>query len=193
MKKNLLAIVILGALALTSCNQQPKKESAEQTQAESTTTEAKETLNQMLTDSQGNTLDMSFNNAKDVVTLKFDGETVELPSQRPASGIWYKNDQYELQGKGLNIELKKDGKVIFTHKGEEPIVNDYISTDGKTLTVNVYNEIEKATVVYEGETIDLVSQRPASGIWYKNDHYELSGKGSDIELKKDGKIIFKSK
>lgn len=193
MKKNLLAIAVVGALAVTSCNQQPKQKKTEQPKTETTEQEATETVNQTLTDSQGNSLEMSFDNAKDVVTLKFAGETVELPSQKPASGIWYKNDQYELQGKGLNIELKKDGKVVFAHKSEEPIVNDYTSADGKTLTVNVYNDTEKATLVYEGETIDLVSQRPASGIWYKNDHYELSGKGSDIELKKDGKIIFKSK
>ena len=34
-------------------------------------------------------------------------------------------------------------------------------------------------------------KKPASGIWYKNDHYELRGKGEEIELTKDGKTVFK--
>lgn len=43
-----------------------------------------------------------------------------------------------------------------------------------------------------GEQIDLKEKKAASGIWYANDHYELSGKGNHYELKKDGKIIFKN-
>jgi hypothetical protein len=29
-----------------------------------------------------------------------------------ASGIWHKNDSYELRGKGKKIKLTKDGKTI---------------------------------------------------------------------------------
>ena len=43
-----------------------------------------------------------------------------------------------------------------------------------------------------GEQIELVGQKPASGIWFKNDHYELRGKGESVELTKDGKTVFKN-
>lgn len=141
----------------------------------------------------GETLTLNIYNDIDAATIVYKGEAIDLQSQKPASGIWYKNDHYELSGKGQQIELKKDGQVVFTHKGETPIVNDYVGTNGETLTLNVYNDTEQATAVYKGETIDMVSQRPASGVWYKNDHYELRGKGDQIELKKDEQTIFKTK
>jgi membrane-bound inhibitor of C-type lysozyme len=65
------------------------------------------------TDSNGKKLDMTFNNTKDTATLVFNGEITELEGQKPASGIWYKNDHYELRGKDESVELSKDGKVIF--------------------------------------------------------------------------------
>ena len=43
-----------------------------------------------------------------------------------------------------------------------------------------------------GEQIDLVAEKAASGIWYKNDVYELRGKGEKLELSKDGIIVFKN-
>lgn len=38
---------------------------------------------------------------------------IELQGQTPGSGIWYKNDQYELRGKGEEVKLTKDGEVVF--------------------------------------------------------------------------------
>ena len=49
------------------------------------------------------------------------------------------------------------------------------------------------TIVYEDQIIDLTSQSPASGVWFKNDTYEFRGKGDDLWLKKDGETIFQSK
>ncbi|HMT70697.1 MAG TPA: hypothetical protein PKD16_11075, partial [Saprospiraceae bacterium] len=49
-----------------------------------------------------------------------------------------------------------------------------------------------ATVQYNGETIELITDNPASGISYKNDHYQLMGKGEYVEFSKDGNLIFKS-
>lgn len=56
---------------------------------------------------------MTFNNTKNTATVVFNNETIELQGQKPASGIWYKNDHYELRGKGEEIELTKDGKTVF--------------------------------------------------------------------------------
>lgn len=49
-----------------------------------------------------------FDNRADTVTLRFGkGEEVRLPSERPASGIWYRSPRYELRGKGRNATLTR--------------------------------------------------------------------------------------
>ena len=65
-------------------------------------------------DSQGNILEMNFHTNNQSVTLTYNNTVLgELSAQRAASGIWYKNDTYELRGKGEEIELSKNGKVMF--------------------------------------------------------------------------------
>ena len=66
-----------------------------------------------LTSKDGEKLDISFNNTKGTATLNFKREIIELAQERAASGIWYKNDVYELRGKGEHHELTKEGKTIF--------------------------------------------------------------------------------
>ena len=56
---------------------------------------------------------MSFDNEKNIACLKLNGEKIILQGQAAASGIWYKNDVYELRVKGQDISLEKDGKLIF--------------------------------------------------------------------------------
>ena len=65
-------------------------------------------------DKNGNVLKMVFMNTKNTVTLYFNNEVIILKGQKPASGIWYKNEQYEFRGKGEQLTLSKLGKVIFT-------------------------------------------------------------------------------
>jgi membrane-bound inhibitor of C-type lysozyme len=67
-----------------------------------------------LVDAEGVRLELSFNNTNGTAHLTFKGEVLTLVEQRPASGIWYKNDRYELRGKGKAVELRKDGAVVFT-------------------------------------------------------------------------------
>jgi membrane-bound inhibitor of C-type lysozyme len=38
----------------------------------------------------------------------------------------------------------------------------------------------------------MADQQPASGMRYKNDHYEFTGKGENVELVKDGKVVFEN-
>ena len=109
MKKNILTFAMLSALILSSCNQNPTQES--QTNEVETRTEKIETITSV--DENGKELQLAFDNSKETVSITFEGETFELHSEKPASGIWYKNDQYELRGKGENLELKKDGEIIF--------------------------------------------------------------------------------
>jgi membrane-bound inhibitor of C-type lysozyme len=189
MQKKILTFAILTSLFLTSCKETPKQESTEET-TETVATTTDEIVTSTSTDKDGKKLEMSFNNTKDVATLNFNGETIELIGQKPASGIWYKNDHYELQGKENDVELTKDGKVIFSHK-DEIETSSAKNKEGQTLEMSFNNTTNEASVVFNGETIEMKGQNPASGIWYKNDNYELSGKGENVELKKDGKTVFK--
>lgn len=191
MTKKVFTIAMLTALFFTSCKETPKQENNQATKTDTVEKTVDEIVTSSLTDTDGNKLEMSFNNTKDIVTVNFKGETIEMARQKSASGIWYKNDHYELLGKGNDIDLIKDGKVIFTHK-DEILTSTAIDKEGKKLEMSFNNTQDIVTVKFNGEIIEMVGQKPASGIWYKNDNYELTGKGESVELKKDGKTIFKN-
>jgi membrane-bound inhibitor of C-type lysozyme len=188
MTKKTLTIALLSAIILTSCSENTTQENPE-TKTE-TTTEKVETITSV--DENGKELQLTFNNTEGKVTLIFEGETIVLLSEKPASGIWYKSDQYELRGKGNDIVLKKDGEVIFTH--QDDIVHYSLKNkEGQSLDMT-FNNTENTVKVYldGGEQIDLKGEKAASGIWCKNDQYELRGKGNDLELTKDGKTVFEN-
>lgn len=132
MTKNILAASFVAVLTLTACKKenttsesslgsdsmvsspkdstnQPASDSLVNNQTESNP----EIIKNTLSDKDGKKLDVIFNNTKNTATILFNGETIELEGQKPASGIWYKNDHYELRGKGNENELHKDGKLIF--------------------------------------------------------------------------------
>ena len=180
------------ATFLASCNQQQKQENTEGVKTEVTAKSSDDIVTQSLTDNAGNKLDMTFDNSKDIVTITFKGETAELTAQKAASGIWYKNDHLELIGKGNDITLSKDDQVIFKHQ-DDKVTIEAKSDKGDVLNMT-FNNTEGTVKAYlnGGEQIDLVEQNSASGIWYKNDHYELTGKGDKYELQKDGKTVFKN-
>jgi predicted DsbA family dithiol-disulfide isomerase/membrane-bound inhibitor of C-type lysozyme len=110
MAKNILTIAMLIVLSLTSCQNAPKQE---KTGTATTETVGDDVVTSSSTDKDGRKLELTFNNTKGTATLIFNGETIELHAQKAASGIWYKNDLYELRGKGDNVELTKDGKTVF--------------------------------------------------------------------------------
>ncbi|MBV2228064.1 MAG: MliC family protein [Sphingobacterium mizutaii] len=180
------------ATFLASCNQQQKQENTEGVKTEVTAKSSDDIVTQSLTDNAGNKLDMTFDNSKDIVTITFKGETAELTAQKAASGIWYKNDHLELIGKGNDITLSKDDQVIFKHQ-DDKVAIEAKRDKGDVLNMT-FNNTEGTVKAYlnGGEQIDLVEQKSASGIWYKNDHYELTGKGDKYELQKDGKTVFKN-
>ncbi|HUH28436.1 MliC family protein [Gelidibacter sp.] len=189
MTKTILTMTMLTALILSSCKDTTQQEN---TQAATTEQVAEDIVKTTSTDKDGNNLEMAFNNTNGTATLNFKGETINLLAKKSASGIWYTNDQYELRGKGNDIELKKDGKVIFSHN-DAIIITSLKDKDGQTLDMTINNTTNTAKVYLNGgEQIDLQGQNPASGIWYKNDQYELRGKGDHVEFKKDGKILFKN-
>lgn len=192
MAKKILTIVMLTALFLISCKETPKQENAETTTTESVEEVADDIVRSSSTDKDGNKLEITFNNTKKIATLNFNGETVELVAQKSASGIWYKDENYELRGKGNDIELKKDGKIIFEHH-DDKVQIEARNDNGDVLNMTFNNTAGTVKAYLNGgEQIDLVEERAASGIWYKNDQYELRGKGDNYELTKDGKTVFKN-
>ena len=188
MIKRILAIGMLTATVFLSCKDNKKQENTDLTSTEQTT--SNDVVTQSLTNKDGETLEMSFDNSKGKATMNFKGETIDLDQQRAGSGIWYTNDQYELRGKGNDISLKKDGKVIFEHQDKKASV-EFKNDEGDVLNVTFNNSAGTAKAYLNGgEQIDLEQEKAASGIWYKNDQYELRGKGNDISLKKDGETVF---
>ncbi len=111
-KDKKISMIIHLALILLIISCQPKNNSEA---LEGDTMEEPEdaTVTSALRDNNGNELAMIFNNTEGTVQISFKGETIEMETQNPASGIWYKNDNYELRGKNEEIELTKDGTVIF--------------------------------------------------------------------------------
>ena len=191
MKKHILAVTILTALFLTSCTETSQQENNDAVATEALESATDDIVTSSLTDKEGKKLDMTFNNTEGTATLNFEGETIELTQQRSGSGIWYTNGHYELRGKGNDLDLKKDGNVIFTHQ-DDIVTSSLKNSEGQKLDMTFNNTTNEAKVYLDGgEEIELVGQKPASGIWYKNDQYELRGKGEDVELTKDGVTVFK--
>lgn len=112
MRTKILTLVMVTSLFLTSCKESQKQETIEATTGTVEKT-ADDVETSTATDKEGNKLEMSFNNTKNVATLYLNGDTIVLAGQKPASGMWYKNNEYELRGKGENVELSKNGKTLF--------------------------------------------------------------------------------
>ncbi|MDO6760475.1 MliC family protein [Tamlana sp. 2_MG-2023] len=109
MIRKVLIIVVFLSLVLTSC----KEVKSNETDVKPTEIITDEIVESTVSDESGKTLYMTFNNTKGTVTIDFEGEITELKRERSGSGFWYKNNTYNLRGKGENMTLKKDGVVVF--------------------------------------------------------------------------------
>ncbi len=189
MTRKILTFAILATLVFGSCTGTSNKENAETTTIEAVVDDIVTTS---YVDEDGKVLDVLFNNTKGTATVTFEGETFELLQEKAASGIWYKNDTYELRGKANDVDLMKDGELVFSHK-DVIVTSSLTNKEGQTLDM-VFNNTTNTAKIYldGGEQIELQGQTPGSGIWYKNDQYELRGKGEEVELTKDGKVVFKN-
>lgn len=136
MKKSILILPALAALSLVSCKKESSKNSdvssdstrtvitsdsiqkntsdlSAATPTDSAAVKNNPIVKAKSTNADGKSIDMTFDNSKNTATIIYDGETIELKGQPAGSGIYYKNDHWELRGKGLENELSKDGKVVF--------------------------------------------------------------------------------
>lgn len=192
MIKRTLSLALLSALALTACKENPKQETTEVQETEISADVEDDFVSTSYVNKEEKELEVVYNNTQGTATFVFDGETVELEQQQSASGVWFKNDTYELRGKGNDIELKKDGEVVFSHQ-DDVVTTRLEDKDGQTLDITFNNTVGTAKAYLNGgEQIDLVAEKAASGFWYKNDQYELRGKGEKLELTKDGETVFKN-
>ena len=187
----ILTLAMLSAIFLNACKDKPKDENPETINVQSVETPADDIVTSNLTAKDGKELRMRFNNTKGTATVNLDGDTIVMYQERAASGIWYKNDHYELRGKGDDIQLIKDGHVVFEHQDDKVNVEAKNSSEVLNMTFNNSDGTVKA-YLNGGNQIDLKEKKAASGIWYSNDNYELSGKGEHYTLKKDGKIVFQN-
>ncbi len=72
---------------------------------------------------------------------------------------------------------------------------DFYTVEGSSGSVLVYTfdkTKSSMTIILGDLKEELTQQRAASGMWYANEHYDLRGKGNEIELTKDGELLFKS-
>lgn len=60
----------------------------------------------------GRKLHVLFNTTRDLAVVQLSKKiSVELPSQRPASGMWYKGSGYELRGAGDTLTFSGDAQA----------------------------------------------------------------------------------
>ncbi len=192
MKTKLMLIAVLLGVFFSSCSEKKidNKKKSEQVKMENKAVTNQNVVKESVADKEGNKIDLVFDNDKDVVKINYKGESTELKSQKPASGFWYKNDHYELSGKGNDMQLKKDGKIIYEHQDEIVMVEAKCKNgDVLNLTFNNTQETLKA-YLNGGKQIDMKRVKSASGIIYKNDTYELIGKGDKYKLTEKGKVVF---
>ncbi len=144
------------------------------------------------TDSVGNKLDLKFDNQKNNVTIFYKGDKSELAEKPAASGIWYQNDDYELRGKAEDVELFWKGKAVFKNGGDKVHVKAK-NDEGDVLKMTFDHKAKKVeAAINEGSIMELKEKVTSSGIKYTDKLYELYLKDGRYELKKEGKLIFKS-
>lgn len=114
MKKSLL-IVILFSIVLLSCKKETTAEN-ESVVSDSIPAEHPEIIVDSITNKDGVTLKMQFNNTAETALLELNGEKIELKQQRMASGIKYTNTIYEFTEHQGKIMLTKAGQVVYTYE-----------------------------------------------------------------------------
>lgn len=111
-------IMVAAALSISSCQNENKETKTEEPTTVETTVEpdSVDVVTNSLTDDNGNTLDMKFDNAAGTATFVFNKDTILLKQDTTASGIQYSNENYKFTEHHGEATLTKDGNVVFTKK-----------------------------------------------------------------------------
>ena len=113
MEKNILGLAIIAILSMVSCKDKVGKmnmiESAEKVE----TTKSLDKITSIATNEAGEKLTMIFDASKGIAEVVWKQDTIVLKEEKTASGFWYKNDQFELRGKGEKVDFSKDARLVF--------------------------------------------------------------------------------
>lgn len=185
MKKHFLWIAAVAiALFSTSCNSKSKQESSD------------ELIESTVTSTTGQQLEATFDTANELVTIIFEGDTVVLKQQPSASGINYKNDTYEYTEWQNEIELLKNGVVVFSNvdKDKRVSVGETLKdAEGEILTLfyDTTAETPTVTISYKDIKDKVLTQNYA---WANGGEYEgenlkwtTNDQGGILEI--DGKAV----
>ncbi|MCL2312238.1 MAG: MliC family protein [Firmicutes bacterium] len=85
-----------------------------------------EIVETVIENQNGEKIEIVFNNTRNIATVIFQNDTILLDGQKPASGIWYEKDGYELRGKGEEIKLTRNGKVVYQTSNYFDAINSEI-------------------------------------------------------------------
>lgn len=78
-------------------------------------------------------------------------------------------------------------------KSQEILQDTITNQEGMVVVMTFNNKKQTATLVWQGETIELKQDRMASGIKYSNPTYELTEHQGTLTLKKGGNVVFSYK
>ena len=118
MKRSIFILPLIIGLFTVSCSEkkEQKEEPSVETEVVADPTDSIEIVNTILKNKEGEELQLLVNNKNNQATVVFKGDSIKLDEKPAASGIWYSNAEYELRGKGEQVELTKDGQVIFSNQ-----------------------------------------------------------------------------
>lgn len=77
------------------------------------------------------------------------------------------------------------------HLPTEKIIDTISGSSGQEIVLEFYTKKEEMVLLLENKKYVLKTQKPGSGIWYKGESFEVRGKGEEIEVYKNGKLMFK--
>lgn len=185
MKKHFIWIAAVAiAIFSTSCNSKSKQESSD------------ELIESTVTSTTGQQLEATFDTANELVTIIFEGDTAVLKQQPSASGINYKNDTYEYTEWQNEIELLKNGVVVFSNvdKDKRVSVGETLKdAEGEILTLfyDTTAETPTVTINYKDIKDKVLTQNYA---WANGGEYEgenlkwtTNDQGGILEI--DGKAV----
>ena len=185
MKKHFIWIAAVAiALFSTYCNSKSKQESSD------------ELIESTVTSTSGQQLEATFDTANELVTIIFEGDTAVLKQQPSASGINYKNDTYEYTEWQNEIELLKNGVVVFSNvdKDKRVSVGETLKdAEGEILTLfyDTTAETPTVTISYKDIKDKVLTQNYA---WANGGEYEgenlkwtTNDQGGILEI--DGKAV----
>lgn len=142
MNRIIALIAISAILVFASCKNANQK-NADEAKADSTQAAVTEQITETLTDTKGNELQLTFDNTNETLQAVFNHEAVSLKQEPTASGIIYKNDQYNFtQWQGIT-ELLKDGRSLFSnYKGDGEVVEKWYKSSENLSLKAIYADIK---------------------------------------------------